>query len=610
MKKLLLLALLFLPVLAFAQDCSGKIQAAQASKAAGNFRKALAQFTAAAGSCGEGRRGEIEKEILDIYDRIERLKNDAESAKKIAATEAEKAKASEKIASEALVDAQNANIKAQAALDSLSIVLDNLGKANADKVRLILAEVERNQQELNFDAAVDKLKTANILRALPDSVAMAYQNLSRALLHHAREDLQRKAYKPALAKIKSAEDLNIQPDSVAVATQALRHFLFENARLDILHTDYDAAAEKINAVSTLSVSPDTVAGVWFEIAFCYTETGRLDRAGGLLDTIAQMRNNDVVRTLLRELEGKEPAQKAQLLRQARQQLDSKRNHSLTARYVPPVSGKIPAGTFALGSDPGDEAQGRCQVSISPYLLGAKEVTFYEYDLFCAATNRPKPSDNGWGRGQRPTIDVDWYDAVEYCNWRSHQEGLQEVYAIDKGPGNPNDRDTSAIRNWQVACNWSANGYRLPTEVEWEFAAGNGERHTRFSWGNELPTAQQGGNVTDETAKAKFPDWEIFAGYSDGFAYTAPAGSYQPNHFGLYDMTGNVWEWCWDWYDENYCRANKSRNAPQGPASGDERVLRSGSWGSFPKDCFVSNRFHDKPDTRNYSIGFRLARNSY
>ncbi len=108
------------------------------------------------------------------------------------------------------------------------------------------------------------------------------------------------------------------------------------------------------------------------------------------------------------------------------------------------------------------------------------------------------------------------------------------------------------------------------------------------------TAQHGGNVSDETAKTKFPGWEIFGGYSDGFVYTAPTGSYPPNDFGLYDMTGNVWEWCWDWYDENYCRANKNRKAAQGPSAGTDKVLRGGSWGSFRKIASAGNRFHNKP----------------
>ena len=345
----------------------------------------------------------------------------------------------------------------------------------------------------------------------------------------------------------------------------------------------------------LGASRDTVEGLFYELAFCYTETNRLDRAAGLLDTLAQGRDNQTVQGLLRAAAGQAPAQKASSLRQILQQLDPKRHGRATNRYLPPAAANIPGGTFSLGAAPADEAQGTCPVRVNPFWLGKKEVTFFEYDLFCAATNRPKPADQGWGRGERPGIEVEWSDAVAYCTWRSRLEELQVGYVIGQGSDE------------KVTCNRNAKGHRLRMTHEWEFAAGNGEKQTRFAWGNGDPTGQTGGNVSDEMAKTKFPDWKSFAGYTDGFAYTAPTGSFPPNDFGLYDMTGNVWEWCWDRYDENYCRANKNRDAPKGPASGADQVLRGGSWGSYPTDCFVGRRFHHKPDTRNVGIGFRVAR---
>jgi formylglycine-generating enzyme required for sulfatase activity len=598
MKKLLLLFTMLLPVLAFSQDCSGKIKAAQASKTAGNYRLALAQFTAAASSCGESRRAEIEKEILDIYDRIEKLKDEALVARNLAKTEADKAKASEKIAADALSGVQKANLKAQAVLDSLNIVLDNLGKANADKVRLILAEVARNQQELNFDAAVDKIKTAKILRALPDSVNMAYQNLSRLLLTHAHKDIRAKAYKPASQKIKSAGELNVQPDSVQMAERELHRFLFENIDLDIKNSDYDTALTKINILKKFQVPSDTIEYLLFEIAFCYTETDRPDQAVALLDSMAQLRRDDALSALLRQYSGKEPAQKTQWLRQALQQIEPVNMATIVARYFPKDFAAIPDGVFIAGSTTTAEnvaSSANCPINVHSFALAAHETTFYEYDLFCVATKRQKPSDNGWGRGSRPVVNVNWLDVVEYCNWRSRREGLTAFYTITT--------DTD-----EVTCNWSANGYRLPKETEWEFAAGNGTVHTRFAWGNDFPTTRSGGNVADETVKSKFPDWQVFAGYSDGFTYTAPVGSYPCNNFGLYDMTGNVWEWCWDTYDENYCRSGHGKDDSSGSSLKSERMLRGGSWGSFPKDCNVNNRFHNNPNTRNFSTGFRLAKN--
>lgn len=518
----------------------------------------------------------MRKERQELYSNIFKAIDDqrilAENNAKKVLESAQKVLASES-------DTQQALRKAEAALDSLE-------KANAYNVRLLLAEAARNQQDLNFDAAVSKIKTAKSLNALPDSVEYAYLSLSLTLLRRAREDMQRKTWKPALAKIRLAGELNIQPDAVAAANQAVQHFLFENVRLDLISMHYDTVLENVDTLYALLGPADTVKSLYLEIAFCLTETGRLDRAAVLLDTLARRYDKKTMHDLLGKLDGAEPAAKANLLRKASQLLDAQRYQALLNRYLPPVSTKIPGGNINL-----ENGRETCTATISPFFMATREVTFFEYDLYCVATNRPKLADKGWGRELRPIINVDWYDAVEYCNWRSRQEGLQEVYSIT------GQRESAT-------CNWSANGYRLPTEAEWEFAAGNGTKQTRYSWGDAAPMAQQGGNVADETTKTKFPEWQIFDGYSDAFPYTAPTGSFAPNDFGLYDMSGNVWEWCWDRFDENYCRGAQAR----GPDSGSERVLRGGSWGSFPKDCLAGNRFHNTPDTRNLSIGFRLARN--
>ncbi|MBV6440421.1 MAG: hypothetical protein DYG98_25510 [Haliscomenobacteraceae bacterium CHB4] len=576
-------------------------------KAAANmedYETALKKFNSAR-RCDPDKGQKIDQEIENLYEAINKKKEQAEIEKRRADEEKRRAEEEKRRAEDEKQRAQEEMRKAEAARKIAQAALDSLQKVNADKVRLILAEVQRNQNEMNFNDAVEKLKTARILLALPDSVDLAYKNLTRALLSHAREDLRRMDYKSALTKIKIAEGLNVQPDSVEAASQALQHFLFEHARLDILSTNYDSALEKINVVNTLLPSSDSVKSVWFEIAFCYTETGHPDQAASLLDTIARLNNDPGARAELRDVAGAESRLKARTLRQIMKQLNPELYQRLLELYFPPAFGKIPGGKLVMGGGAENEAYRTCTVNIRPFELGTKEVTFFEFDLFCAAASHRKPSDHGWGRGKRPVVDVDWYDAVEYCNWRSRQEGLQEVYKIDTSSGTPSDRDAGARKCWPVRFDETADGYRLPTEAEWEFAAGNGEKRTLYSWGDALPTAQTGGNVADETAQTKFPDWKIFQGYSDAFPYTAPAGTFQPNDFGLFDMTGNVWEWCWDGYDEDFCRSHKKkRNDPYNGC----RVLRGGSWGSFQQDCYVRRRFYNTADSRNFSIGFRLARN--
>jgi formylglycine-generating enzyme required for sulfatase activity len=144
-------------------------------------------------------------------------------------------------------------------------------------------------------------------------------------------------------------------------------------------------------------------------------------------------------------------------------------------------------------------------------------------------------------------------------------------------------------------------YRLPTEAEWEYAARSGGKKYKYSWGNGGPS----GNIADESAKRKHSDWTVWQGYDDGYAQTAPVGSFSPNELGLYDMTGNVWEWCSDWYGESYYGRSPRAN-PQGPDSGPVRVLRGGSWGSAPGALRASFRSRFGPSGRFGLFGFRLA----
>lgn len=249
--------------------------------------------------------------------------------------------------------------------------------------------------------------------------------------------------------------------------------------------------------------------------------------------------------------------------------------------------RVVGGTFQMGDtfdDGYDREKPVHSVTVSDFYLGRYEVTFAEYDAFCEATGKEDEADEGWGRGRRPVINVSWLDAVEYCNWLSEQHGYQPVYAI-KG----ND----------VTANWQANGYRLPTEAEWEFAARQLGQQVRF--GNGQDTAR--------VSQINFNGGEIYKeSYSEVGEYrarTVPVGSLNsPNNLGLHDMSGNVWEWCWDWYGDY---PSAAQNNPRGPESGSGRVLRGGSWNDYPAGVRCSYRFDITPGYRYYFIGFRLSR---
>nr|WP_148270440.1 SUMF1/EgtB/PvdO family nonheme iron enzyme [Haliscomenobacter hydrossis] len=250
---------------------------------------------------------------------------------------------------------------------------------------------------------------------------------------------------------------------------------------------------------------------------------------------------------------------------------------------------LKGGTFEMGDVMGDKEFGNEKVhtvTVSDFLIAKTELTFEEYDRFCEATRRDKPKDEGWGRGKRPVINVNWFDAVEYCNWCSQQEGLQQVYRINKT---------------EVDADWNANGYRLPTEAEWEYAARAGGKKVRFGNGKDIADPKE---INFNGSASSKKSYSVVGAYREK---TVPVGSLNsPNALGLHDMSGNVWEWCWDWYTEKYY-SNSPAKDPYGPIGGIFRVLRGGSWNYDPILCRTSYRFRIFPGYRVDSIGFRLAK---
>jgi formylglycine-generating enzyme required for sulfatase activity len=144
-------------------------------------------------------------------------------------------------------------------------------------------------------------------------------------------------------------------------------------------------------------------------------------------------------------------------------------------------------------------------------------------------------------------------------------------------------------------------YRLLTEAEWEYAARSGGKEYQYSWGNENPS----GNIADESAKNELSGLSIWKGYNDGYAYTAPVGSFKPNELGIYDMSGNVYEWVSDWQEDNYY-ANSPKYNPKGPDKGKYKLLRGGAWDLQPETARTTSRYWNVAGARAVCMGFRLA----
>ncbi|HOZ01418.1 MAG TPA: SUMF1/EgtB/PvdO family nonheme iron enzyme [Candidatus Syntrophosphaera sp.] len=253
---------------------------------------------------------------------------------------------------------------------------------------------------------------------------------------------------------------------------------------------------------------------------------------------------------------------------------------------------VPDGTFQMGDTRGEGYSFELpvhSVTLSPFYIGKYEVTQAEYSQYM----QPSSSwTSNFGLGDNyPAYYVSWYAILKYCNLRSMAEGLTPVYMIG-GSTNPADWGAVPTSNnaaWNAAiCNWSANGYRLPTEAEWEYAA-------------------RGGTNTPDYLYAGSDDINAVAWYSDNSGSTThTVGTKVSNGIGTFDMTGNMAEWCWDWFSSSYYSSSTASN-PTGPASGTNRLLRGGDWLAFAGYCRVANRYYDVPYGGNYGGGFRLCR---
>jgi formylglycine-generating enzyme required for sulfatase activity/TolB-like protein len=241
---------------------------------------------------------------------------------------------------------------------------------------------------------------------------------------------------------------------------------------------------------------------------------------------------------------------------------------------------VEGGTFLMGSTGGDDDERPVHtVTVKSFYMGKYEVTQKEWREIMGTTIGQQWTAAGIsgvpnrGTGDNyPMYCVSWREAVEYCNKLSLKEGLTPAY---RGSGDA------------ITCDFNASGYRLPTEAEWEYAAKGGNK-------DYMVFEYSGGNSPDAVA------W--YSGNSGNS--THPVGTKQPNSLGLYDMSGNVWEWCWDWYGSY---GGGSQTDPRGASSGTYRVVRGGSWNYAAAGVRSADRDYGAPSNRYNDLGFRLVR---
>jgi sulfatase modifying factor 1 len=234
---------------------------------------------------------------------------------------------------------------------------------------------------------------------------------------------------------------------------------------------------------------------------------------------------------------------------------------------------IPAGQFLMGDDNGEDDEKPVHpVRVGSFYMDVCEVTQRDYQSLMGR-NPSKFVDP-----YAPVDKVSWHDAVRYCNMRSLREGFTPCY------------DTNTLK-----CDFSADGYRLPTEAEWEYACRAGTT-SRWSFGNDSGKLAEYAWLKDNSNKT-----------------THPVRQKAPNPWGLYDMHGNVYEWCNDFYREGYGQDSEGDD-PRGPASGDKRVVRGGCWDTREESCRSSARSSESPGFvdvcfKREAYGFRCVRNA-
>jgi sulfatase modifying factor 1 len=271
-------------------------------------------------------------------------------------------------------------------------------------------------------------------------------------------------------------------------------------------------------------------------------------------------------------------------------------------YVPPSEGKtivdevgnefvsILGGSFQMG-DTGEPDTPIQNISVRSYHIASTEVTFEDWSrvLQWAKANGYQFDHSGTGKADdHPVADVSWYDAVKWCNAKSEKEGLKPCYFSSAAHGGTLIYRKGRLDLQNPFVDWDASGYRLPTEAEWEKAARGGLAGLKYPHGNDIGKDVANFSMSNRSSGSK------------------AVGAYEPNRFGLFDMAGNIQEWCWDRYASDGYKTNGKKD-PKGGETGSNRVSRGGSWYGNAGKCRVARRDFSSPDTATGSLGFRLVR---
>ncbi|MFZ2898975.1 MAG: SUMF1/EgtB/PvdO family nonheme iron enzyme [Saprospiraceae bacterium] len=424
----------------------------------------------------------------------------------------------------------------------------------------------KNGNAVNYKKAIDKLFSARTCQPAKESEVSrkilevfekvnGERNRAEAALRQvekekaATEEQRKIAQQNFEMAQKATEEAENALNELKKSNEEVVKLLLENTERDILNLRFEDALEKIKASASLGSLKYQVTKAWLEIAFWYAESGNSGRAYALIDSLASYATINLQTTMS--------------LREKMSAIDPIHFKFLwECKYYPemvPVEG----GVFIMGCEKdmfeycSDRERPKHNQPVESFKIAKYETTVLQYALFCAATGKNIKAHliPAWSEpGNNPVVNIRWYDALFYADWVSQQKG---------------------------------GTFRLPTEAEWEFAARGGNGSTSSF------TIYSGHNILDSVG------W--FHDNSGG--RTQPVGQKKANALGLYDMSGNVTEWCSDWYASYVDNPNAGYS---GPVDGDFRVLRGGDWFGLGKHCSVFIRSSESPLSSSDSQGFRLA----
>ncbi len=350
-----------------------------------------------------------------------------------------------------------------------------------------------------------------------------------------------------------------QREATVAADQALTIVLPDIDR-NIYRLEYDVTFPKCQAAVNLKARRREVEKRIWEIAYFYTEADSAAAAIAFLNLLNPT-------GLSKGMAGVQ----AKLRSYLASTVPASYLDSLKERYYPKLI-LVEGGSFFRDDS--------VEFQVDRFYISKTEITYWQFNVFARAKKHHIEPPSWEYAGDNPAVFTNWYDAAFYLNWLSDRKGKRQVYKMT----NPQEGNYSIDNDVEI--NAKAKGYRLPTEAEWEFAARGGRRSKGYEY--------SGG-----------PELKDVGWYAENSnSRTHPGGQKKANELGLYDMSGNVWEWCQDWYADEY-PANLNKNY-SGPEEGSYRVMRGGSWNDNAGYCRTADRGNRDPDYRNDLIGFRLV----